>query len=274
MTQLTIPATPGAAPSQTVGPFFTECLLRPDACRNVLIQPETSGRRIRIEGRVLDGDGVGVPDAMVELWQANNYGRYHHPSDRREEAALDPGFTGFGRSGTDANGAYWFETIKPGAVPFGRNEERMQAPHICVMVLARGLLNHLATRLYFADESATARDPILGLVLNRASPDADRPTGNGGMHRPCTDGTSSCKGRARRFFSTYEGSVVSDPRDALYTTPAMTETFACRRLMHIRADVRVQRCTRRGAEARCDVPSAACLRHRGGPGRDSGNPLQ
>jgi protocatechuate 3,4-dioxygenase, alpha subunit len=164
MTKSTTPATPGAAPSQTVGPFFTECLLRPDACRNVLVQSETVGQRIRLEGRVLDGDGLGVPDALVELWQANSRGRYHHPADRRAEAALDPNFVGFGRSGTDADGVFWFETIKPGAVPFGRNEERMQAPHICVMVLARGLLNHLATRLYFADEPATARDPILRLV--------------------------------------------------------------------------------------------------------------
>jgi protocatechuate 3,4-dioxygenase alpha subunit len=164
MTKATIPATPGAAPSQTVGPFFTECLLRPDACRNVLTRPETEGQRIRIQGRVLDGDGLGVPDALVELWQANSHGRYHHPADRRKEAILDPGFVGFGRSGTDADGAFWFETIKPGAVPFGRNEERLQAPHICVMVLARGLLNHLATRLYFADEPTTARDPILRLV--------------------------------------------------------------------------------------------------------------
>ncbi len=156
--------TPGAAPSQTVGPFFTECLLRPDACRNVLTRYETMGQRIRLEGRVLDGDGLGVPDALVELWQANSNGRYHHPLDRREDADLDPGFVGFGRSGTDAGGAFWFETIKPGAVPVGRDDERMQAPHICVMVLARGLLNHLATRLYFADEPATARDPILRLV--------------------------------------------------------------------------------------------------------------
>ena len=130
----------------------------------MLAQPETIGQRIRIEGRVLDGDGVGVPDALVELWQANGNGRYRHPADRREEEALDAGFIGFGRAGTDADGAYWFETIKPGAVRFGRNEERMQAPHICVMVLARGLLNHLATRLYFADEPATARDPILRRV--------------------------------------------------------------------------------------------------------------
>jgi protocatechuate 3,4-dioxygenase alpha subunit len=163
MTATTIAPATGIVPSQTVGPFFTDCLLRPDACRNVLVQPETRGERIRVEGRILDGDGVGVPDALVEIWQANARGRYHHAADNREAPALEPGFVGFGRSGTDAGGGYWFETIKPGAVPFG-DGTRLQAPHISVMILARGLLNHLATRLYFADEPATEMDPVLQRV--------------------------------------------------------------------------------------------------------------
>jgi protocatechuate 3,4-dioxygenase alpha subunit len=154
--------TPGLAPSQTVGPFFLDCLLRADARRNVLVQPKTEGERIRIDGRVLDGDGTGVPDAMVEIWQANAHGRYRHPADRREGAPLDPTFYGFGRSGTDEEGRFWFETIKPGAVPF--DEQCMQAPHICIFIFARGLLNHLATRLYFADDPATQSDPVLHLV--------------------------------------------------------------------------------------------------------------
>ncbi len=147
--------------SQTVGPFFAPTLLREDARRNVLIQPETTGERIRIEGHVLDGDGVPVPDAMVEIWQANAHGRYNHPADRGS-AALDPSFLGFGRSGTAEDGSYWFETIKPGPVPF--NGERMQAPHICVTVFARGLLNHLVTRLYFEDDPSNASDPVLQSV--------------------------------------------------------------------------------------------------------------
>jgi protocatechuate 3,4-dioxygenase alpha subunit len=153
---------PGLSPSQTVGPFFLDCLLRPDARRNVLVQLETAGERIRIEGRVLDGDGVGVPDALVEIWQANSHGRYRHHADTRRAPALDPSFTGFGRSGTDEAGRYWFETIRPGAVPF--DDGRMQAPHICVMLFARGLLNHLATRLYFAGEPANETDPVLRRV--------------------------------------------------------------------------------------------------------------
>ena len=147
--------------SQTVGPFFSPALLREDARRNVLTQPETAGERVRIEGRVLDGDGVPVPDALVEIWQANAHGRYHYPADAGP-APLDPSFLGSGRSGTAEDGSYWFETVKPGPVAF--DGERLQAPHICVTVFARGLLNHLVTRLYFEDEPANALDPVLQYV--------------------------------------------------------------------------------------------------------------
>jgi protocatechuate 3,4-dioxygenase, alpha subunit len=147
--------------SQTVGPFFAPALLREDARCNVLTLPETVGERVRIEGRVLDGDGGPVPDALVEIWQANAHGRYNHPADQGP-AALDPSFFGFGRSGTAEDGSYWFETVKPGPVPF--NGERLQAPHICVTVFARGLLNHLVTRLYFEDEPTNAGDPVLQRV--------------------------------------------------------------------------------------------------------------
>ncbi len=156
--------------SQTVGPFFSPALLREDARRNVLIGPETAGERIRIEGRVLDGDGLPVPDALVEIWQANAHGRYNHSADRGQ-ASLDRSFLGFGRSGTDEDGGYWFETIKPGAVPFDAEGQQLQAPHIVVTVLARGLLNHLVTRLYFADEPTNAQDAILQCV-----PDSRRAT--------------------------------------------------------------------------------------------------
>jgi protocatechuate 3,4-dioxygenase alpha subunit len=147
--------------SQTVGPFFHDALMRPDARRTELVAPDTAGERIRIAGHVYDGDGVGVPDAMIEIWQANHYGRYNHPADGRD-LPLDPAFFGFGRAATDATGGYCFETIKPGRVPF--DDQRLQAPHICVAVFARGLLNHLLTRLYFADEPANADDPVLRLV--------------------------------------------------------------------------------------------------------------
>lgn len=143
--------------SQTVGPFFSPSLLREDARRNVLVRPETVGERIRIEGRVLDGEGAPVGDALVEVWQANAHGRYQHPADHGS-APLDDSFLGFGRSGTDEDGRYWFETIRPGCVPF---DGVPQAPHIVVTVFARGLLNHATTRLYFADDSSTETDPVL-----------------------------------------------------------------------------------------------------------------
>ena len=147
--------------SQTLGPFFHDGMLRADAQRTLLVAPTTTGERIRIAGHVYDGAGVGVPDAMIEIWQANHYGRYNHPADRRD-LPLDPTFHGFGRSATDAAGSYCFATIKPGRVLF--DDQRLQAPHICVAVFARGLLNHLLTRLYFADEPTNADDPVLQRV--------------------------------------------------------------------------------------------------------------
>jgi protocatechuate 3,4-dioxygenase alpha subunit len=154
--------------SQTVGPFFHDCLMRDDARCDVLVSDTTEGTRIRVEGRVLDGDGAGVPDAVLEIWQANRYGRYNHPSDERD-LPLDPAFTGYGRIATQDDGRFCFTTIKPGAVPFDRR--RLQAPHIAVAVLGRGLLNHLYTRIYFDDEMLTASDPVLQRV-----PPERRPT--------------------------------------------------------------------------------------------------
>ncbi|MFN8632626.1 MAG: protocatechuate 3,4-dioxygenase subunit alpha [Chloroflexota bacterium] len=150
----------GVTPTQTIGPFFAPALLRD--VQNVLTTDSTEGERIRVEGKVIDGAGAVVPDAMVEIWQANGHGRFNHPRDTRD-LPLDPAFTGFGRSGTDDAGVFWFETVKPGAVPFDQ-DGRMQAPHLSVIVHARGMLNHAQTRIYFEDEAANADDPILALV--------------------------------------------------------------------------------------------------------------
>ena len=149
----------GPTTSQTVGPFFHDAMLRDET--NILAGLAAAGERIRVEGYVFDGDGAPVPDAVVEIWQANAHGRYHHPADRRD-LPHDPAFTGFGRSATDADGHYWFETVRPGAVPF--DAERRQAPHVNVTVFARGLLDHLATRMYFPDEVVNESDPLLSLV--------------------------------------------------------------------------------------------------------------
>ena len=169
---------PGVTPTQTIGPFFSPALLRD--VQNVLTTATTAGERIRVEGRVFDGAGNVVPDALIEIWQANSHGRFNHPRDQRD-LPLDPEFRGFGRSGTDDNGVYRFETIKPGPVPF--EGDRMQAPHLAVTVHARGMLNHAQTRLYFEDESANADDPILALVPadRRATLVAHREETNGSV---------------------------------------------------------------------------------------------
>ena len=146
--------------SQTVGPFFHDCLLCTDLHRNVLAPSEAIGERIRIEGRVLDGDRQAVPDAVIEIWQADHRGRYHYRADTSD--LPDSVLRGFGRTGTDTEGVYWFETIKPGRIKF--DEDTFQSPHICVAVFARGLLNHLYTRIYFADEPANSDDPVLRCV--------------------------------------------------------------------------------------------------------------
>jgi protocatechuate 3,4-dioxygenase alpha subunit len=152
----------GLTPTQTVGPFFWDCLLRQDMRRNVLRRPETEGLPIRIEGHLYDGDHAPVPDGMVEIWQADAHGRYPDGDAARWLESPDTGFIGYGRSGTDETGHFWFETIKPGAVPFDRRmPDVMQSPHIGVMIHARGLLNHLVTRLYFADGSGNLTDPVL-----------------------------------------------------------------------------------------------------------------
>jgi protocatechuate 3,4-dioxygenase alpha subunit len=117
------------------------------------------GEAIDLRGRVLDGRGEAVPDAMLELWQANAAGRYASPVDRRDEVPLDPHFIGFGRAATGADGEFHFRTIRPGRVPGA--DGGLQAPHIALSVFGRGLLKRLATRVYFADCAENAADPIL-----------------------------------------------------------------------------------------------------------------
>jgi protocatechuate 3,4-dioxygenase alpha subunit len=156
----------GITPSQTVGPFFKYGLTPDgkydwnDAFTSNLVTPDTSGERIRVEGSVLDGDGAPVPDAMLEIWQADAQGRFSDPQDKR--ALPNSTFRGFGRCGTDANGSYAFDTIKPGTVP--DPDGKPQAPHILLAVFARGMLLHLYTRIYFDGEGANAADPVLALV--------------------------------------------------------------------------------------------------------------
>ncbi len=167
------PALFGQTPWQTVGPYFhyglawkggadligdSEIGARPDLFppeHYVLASPsakgEVAGEQIVLEGVVLDAAGQVVPDAMIEIWQADSAGRY-------ADGSSNSGFIGFGRSSTSEDGVYRFRTIRPGRV------DDVQAPHIAVGVFGRGLLKRLATRVYFEDEAANADDPILALV--------------------------------------------------------------------------------------------------------------
>lgn len=155
---------PKQTPSQTLGPYFAYGLTPgqygydfKDIAGSRLIDDETEGERIRIVGRVLDGEGNAVDDAMVEIWQADTRGRYGHPADPR---GSNLAFKGFGRcgTGTDGENRFMFDTVKPGAVD-------RQAPHITLCVMARGMLSHAFTRIYFADEAAAnAVDAVLSTV--------------------------------------------------------------------------------------------------------------
>ena len=154
-------------PSQTIGPFFAYGLtseqygyqLDQIAGGDLLSGfDDVDGERIRIVGRVFDGEGMMVSDAMVEIWQADAHGRFSHPSDPR---GSNSAFRGFGRFGTgaDPRGRFEFDTIKPGPIAEGH------APHIGVVVFARGLLSHLYTRIYFGDEEErNVRDPVLSAL--------------------------------------------------------------------------------------------------------------
>ena len=128
--------------SQTVGPFFKIGMTYGEL--NNLVQDDTQGERINIRGRVFDGNGNPVDDAVLEIWQADANGVYNHPNDS-DQANVDGAFFGFGRASTDDDGRYQFKTIKPGRV-----EE--QSPHILLRVFMRGMLLHANSRIYFSDE--------------------------------------------------------------------------------------------------------------------------
>jgi protocatechuate 3,4-dioxygenase alpha subunit len=162
-------------PSQTVGPYFHLGCTTTHAVGCIAGQ-NARGERVRLVCRVLDGDGLPVDDAMIEIWQADSEGRYSRPADCQAEAAdpdradpgcadpgcADPGCGGFGRLATDANGTCVFETIRPGRVPCEAGS--LQAPHLNVSVFARGVMRRLVTRAYFAGDPANHECPILAFV--------------------------------------------------------------------------------------------------------------
>jgi protocatechuate 3,4-dioxygenase alpha subunit len=161
-------------PSQTAGPYV-HIGLTPNFCNitgvydgdlgTAMVNDKTTGERITVTGRIFDGAGALVRDAVIEIWQADSAGLYNSPSEMR--GAADPNFTGWGRCPTRAeDGVYSFETIKPGKVPF--KDGRKQAPHITFWIVARGINIGLHTRMYFPEESeANAADPLLQRIEHR-----------------------------------------------------------------------------------------------------------
>jgi protocatechuate 3,4-dioxygenase alpha subunit len=160
----------GITPSQTAGPYFAYALTPAgryaisDLATNDLVTEDAVGERITIAGRVIDGDGELVTDAMLEIWQADGEGRY----PGAEPALSNARFKGFGRVECDAEGRYSFRTVKPGRVP-GPNGAA-QAPHVNVGVFSRGILRRLFTRIYFDGEAGNEGDPILALVPRERRP--------------------------------------------------------------------------------------------------------
>jgi len=166
----------GTTPSATVGPYLAIGLTWADG--PYAVAAGTPGA-IWLRGRVVDGNGDVVPDAMVETWQADPDGRFPHPDDPRGAVTV-PGFRGFARSDTLDGGQYAVHTLKPGPVPDGAGG--LQAPHVDVSVFARGLLDRVVTRIYFADEAeANAADPVLAALPDDASRATlvARPAGDG-----------------------------------------------------------------------------------------------
>ena len=162
-------------PSQTAGPYVHIGLtpnfagiagVFPTDLGASLVNERTKGQRITVTGRVFDGGGEILRDSVVEIWQADADGLYPSPSETR--GAADPNFTGWGRAPADSQtGVFRVETIKPGRVPFP--DGRLQAPHLSLWIVARGINLGLHTRLYFPEEAeANAADPILSRIEHRS----------------------------------------------------------------------------------------------------------
>ena len=129
---------------------------------------EAIGQRIIVRGRVRDSDGHGVPDALIEVWQANAAGRYQHVRDHWK-APLDPNFTGLGRVLTDSEGRYSFTTIKPGAYPWANHDNAWRPAHIHFSLFGRAFTQRLVTQMYFPDDPLFAHDPIFNSIPDAAA---------------------------------------------------------------------------------------------------------
>jgi len=146
--------------SELTGPVYGHESVRPgDDDLTASHAAEPLGERIIVHGHVLDEDGRGVPDTLVEVWQANAAGRYRHVVDQHP-APLDPNFTGAGRIATDQNGYYKFITVKPGAYPWANDRNAWRSAHIHFSLFGHAFLSRLVTQMYFPGDPLQAFDPI------------------------------------------------------------------------------------------------------------------
>lgn len=153
-------------PSQTIGPFFPKNLIREDDNDLACVKPNggrAQGEPITVTGRVVDDSGQPVAGALIEVWQANKWGKYEHPADITSEP-LDPNFKGYGRTLTDKDGRYSFRSIKPGPYPNPGYDNWYRPPHIHFSIFAAGVMCRLITQMYFPEEELNDIDPILNGV--------------------------------------------------------------------------------------------------------------
>jgi protocatechuate 3,4-dioxygenase beta subunit len=156
--------------SEETGPVFGEDDLHAldnDLTRNARVNGEPIGERIIVTGRVLDSDGKPIPNALLEVWQANATGRYWHKNDQHD-APLDPNFRGYGRVLTDTNGEYRFTSIRPGAYPWGNHDNAWRPPHIHFSIYGRNFLQRLVTQMYFPGDPLLALDPIYNGIPDKS----------------------------------------------------------------------------------------------------------
>jgi protocatechuate 3,4-dioxygenase beta subunit len=151
--------------SELTGPVYGhETVRENDHDLTTQHQGEPLGERIIVHGHVRDEDGRGVPNELVEVWQANASGRYVHVVDQHP-APLDPNFTGAGRTKTDAKGYYRFITIKPGAYPIG-NQNAWRPAHIHLSLFGHSFISRIVTQMYFPGDPLFAYDPVFNSVTD------------------------------------------------------------------------------------------------------------
>lgn len=168
--------TPGApvrvlTPSQTIGPFYPQALIQPGEDDLACKHPggaRAQGTPMVFSGQVTDEAGTPVRGALVEVWQANRFGKYEHPVDQTPEP-VDPNFRGHGRMLTDAEGRYRFRTIRPGAYPNPGYDDWFRPPHIHFSIFGAGVMHRLITQMYFPGEALNDIDPILNGIEDLAA---------------------------------------------------------------------------------------------------------